>query len=103
MAKHPLHDVAVVGVFNTEQARVLEGHTSESITLQAIRGVLDEAGLKPSDIDGVSAGGGGRSGTFGSAHNERRQEGLQRCHSHCRTLYCKVHDHIVMQVAISHD
>ena len=68
MDKHPLHDVAVVGVYNTEQARVLEGHTSESITLQAIRGVLDEAGLKPSDIDGVSAGGGGRSGTFGSAH-----------------------------------
>ena len=35
MAKHPFHDVAIVGVFNTEQARVLEGHDSRSITFAA--------------------------------------------------------------------
>ena len=58
MAKHPLHDVAIVGVFNTKQARVLESHTSPSITLEAVKGVLEEAGVKAGQVDGVSIGGG---------------------------------------------
>ncbi len=51
---HPFHNVAIVGVHNTGQARLLDGHTSESITAAAIRGALEDAGLAPSDIDGVS-------------------------------------------------
>jgi hypothetical protein len=31
MSSHPYHDVAITGVFNTEQARVLEGEDSMSI------------------------------------------------------------------------
>ena len=66
MAKNPLHNVAIVGAYNTKQARTLEGHTSESITMDAIRGVLDDAGLTPSDLDGLSIstgmGGGGKGG-----------------------------------------
>src|SRR5689334_14528134 len=58
MARHPLHDVAVVGVCNSKQGRSLPGYTSESITLEAIRGALDDAGLKPSDLDAVSASAG---------------------------------------------
>ena len=53
MAAHPFHDVAIVGVFNTEQARVLEGHDSRSITFAAGLGALADAGLGPREIDGV--------------------------------------------------
>ena len=54
MGKHPFHDVAIVGVYNTKAARRLEGYDSESITLEAIKGVLNDAGLSAKDIDGVS-------------------------------------------------
>ncbi|MSQ61100.1 MAG: thiolase family protein [Dehalococcoidia bacterium] len=57
MGNIPLHDVAVVGVYNTKQARSLEGHTSRTITVEAIRGALDDAGMTLSDIDGLCIGG----------------------------------------------
>ncbi len=53
MARHPFHDVAIVGVYNTRQARILEGETSTTLVVDALRGVLKDAGLKPSDINGV--------------------------------------------------
>ena len=53
MAKHPFHDVAIVGVFNTKQGRVLEGYDSRTITLEAGLGAVADAGLTPNDIDGV--------------------------------------------------
>ena len=31
---HPFHDVAIVGLHNTVQGKVLEGYDSESITLE---------------------------------------------------------------------
>ena len=45
MAKHPFHEVAVVGVHNTQQARVLEGHDSRSITFAAGIGAISDAGM----------------------------------------------------------
>jgi acetyl-CoA acetyltransferase len=51
--KHPFHDVALVGVHNTKQARVLEGHDSRSITFEAGMGALADAGLGVRDVDGV--------------------------------------------------
>jgi acetyl-CoA acetyltransferase len=53
MASHPFHDVAIVGVHNTRQARVLEGYDSRTITLEAGFGAVADAGLEPIDIDGV--------------------------------------------------
>lgn len=53
MEHHPFHDVAIVGVHNTRQARVLEGHDDRSITLEAALGAVADAGLEPRDIDGV--------------------------------------------------
>ncbi len=50
---HPLRNVAIVGVHNTRQARVLEGHDSRSITIEAALGALADAGLTPADVDGV--------------------------------------------------
>ncbi|MGE2815019.1 thiolase family protein [Mycobacterium heidelbergense] len=47
---------AIVGVHNTRQGRRLEGETSRSLALKAIRGALDDAGLSLDDVDGISAG-----------------------------------------------
>lgn len=47
---------AIVGVHNTVQGRRLDGETSRSLALTAIRGALDDAGLRLDDVDGVSAG-----------------------------------------------
>lgn len=47
---------AIVGVHNTRQGRRLDGETSRSLALTAIRGALDDAGLRLEDVDGVSAG-----------------------------------------------
>ena len=53
MRRHPLHEVVIVGAHNTRQAKVLEGHDSRSISLEAALGALSDAGLGPLDIDGV--------------------------------------------------
>ena len=53
MAHHPFHDVVIIGVHNTRQAKVLEGHDSRSIALAAAIGAVQDAGLLPGDIDGV--------------------------------------------------
>ena len=54
MSAHPFHGVAIAAGYNTEQARVLEGHDSDSIAIEAARGALAAAGLEPSDVDGVA-------------------------------------------------
>jgi acetyl-CoA acetyltransferase len=53
MAKNPLHDIAIVAVHNTKQARFLDENEDE-LLVGAIRAVLDEAGLKHTDIDGAN-------------------------------------------------
>jgi acetyl-CoA acetyltransferase len=50
---HPFHDVAIVGVHNTQQALRLGGHDSFTITVEAAMGALADAGLTFGDIDGV--------------------------------------------------
>jgi acetyl-CoA acetyltransferase len=52
-SSHPFHDVAIAGVFNTEQARVLEGEDSMSISFKGALGAVADAGLAVRDIDGV--------------------------------------------------
>lgn len=47
---------AIVGVHNTRQGRRLDGETSRTLALKAIRGALDDAGLSLDDVDGISAG-----------------------------------------------
>ncbi|MFB4306846.1 thiolase family protein [Actinomadura sp. GTD37] len=51
----------IAGVCNTRQARRLEGETSRSLMVQAVRGALDDAGLDLSDVDGVGSGADGTS------------------------------------------
>jgi acetyl-CoA acetyltransferase len=52
--RNPLHGVAIVGAFNTPQAKRLDGHSSASVTMLAIQGALDDAGLSYADVDGLS-------------------------------------------------
>ena len=47
---------AIVGVFNTPQARRLDGWTSHSLAIAAVRGALADAGLPLGCVDGISAG-----------------------------------------------
>ena len=54
MVRNPLHDVAIVGAYNTKQAKVLQGERERSILLDAMRGALAAAGLAPADVDGVN-------------------------------------------------
>ena len=57
---NPMHGAAIVGVYNTKQARFLEGKTADGLAIEAAFGAIADAGLKPSDIDGsaVSIGSG---------------------------------------------
>ena len=57
-SSNPLHRVAIVGVYNTKQARVLEGETTDTILLKAALGAIADAGLTPKDIDGVATANG---------------------------------------------
>lgn len=47
---------AIVGVYNTVQGRRLDGETSRGLAVKAIKGALDDAGLRLGDVDGISAG-----------------------------------------------
>jgi acetyl-CoA acetyltransferase len=47
---------AIVGVYNTVQARRIEGRTTRSLALESIKGALADAGLALADIDGINAG-----------------------------------------------
>lgn len=53
MTVHPFHDVAIVGVHNTVQAKKLPDHDAESIALQGAIGALADAGVAASEVDGV--------------------------------------------------
>jgi len=50
---HPFRDVAIVGVYNTGQARHLPEHDSATIALEGALGALADAGLRPRDVDAV--------------------------------------------------
>jgi len=53
VSSHPYRDVAIAAVYNTTQARRLEGHDSLSITIEAALGVLETAGVSAADVNGV--------------------------------------------------
>lgn len=54
MPGHPFRDVVIAGVFNARQARVLEGETSFTITVEAALGAIADAGLDVRDVNGVT-------------------------------------------------
>jgi acetyl-CoA acetyltransferase len=51
---HPFRGVAIAGVFNTEQARTLEGRDSQSLAVEGALGALADAGIGIEEVDGVA-------------------------------------------------
>jgi acetyl-CoA acetyltransferase len=62
-----LRDVAIVGVYATEQARQLPHRTSLDLAQEAVLGAIADAGLRPQDVDGVAADWPGPGGIVGEA------------------------------------
>lgn len=54
MSKCPLHDVAIVGVYNTRQARRLSDTHEPEVLLEAVRGALADAGMGMDEADGCN-------------------------------------------------
>jgi acetyl-CoA acetyltransferase len=54
MARNPLHDVCIVGAYNTRQARRLEGISELDLLLDAMEGTLADAGMPRSAVDGLT-------------------------------------------------
>lgn len=53
MSGHPYREVAILGIYNTAQARRLDGHDSESIATEGAVGALADAGVDTGDVDTV--------------------------------------------------
>ena len=53
MDRNPLHDVAIVGAYNTRQAKRLE-EPEPAVVRDAVLGALASAGLGVEDVDGVN-------------------------------------------------
>jgi acetyl-CoA acetyltransferase len=53
MGAHPFHNVAIAAINNTTQGRVLEGHDSFTISLEAARSLVEKSRIDRSEIDGV--------------------------------------------------
>ncbi|MEY2423102.1 MAG: hypothetical protein QOI95_3169 [Acidimicrobiaceae bacterium] len=51
---HPFRNVAIAGVFNTQQARTLEGRDSQSMAVEGALGALADAGIGLDEVDGVA-------------------------------------------------
>lgn len=51
---NPFQGVAIVGAYNTVQGKQLPDWTEHGLLLDAIRGALRDANLKPEDIDGLN-------------------------------------------------
>ena len=47
MPRHPFHDVALVGAYHTRQAKVLADVRELDLVLDAVRGALAAAHLRP--------------------------------------------------------
>jgi acetyl-CoA acetyltransferase len=54
MPRNPLHQVAIVGAYNTVQARQIQGMNEFELLLDAMKGALRSAKMKPSEVDGVN-------------------------------------------------
>jgi acetyl-CoA acetyltransferase len=57
MARHPLQEVVIAGVYQTQQGRSLPGATSRGLLFESIRGALADTGLRHKDVDGIACNG----------------------------------------------
>ena len=54
MSRTPLHDVCIVGAYNTKQERVFKDVAEPELLLDAMEGALSDAGVDRSEVDGLS-------------------------------------------------
>lgn len=54
MPANPLHQVAIVGAYNTVQARQIQGMSEPELVIDAVKGALRSAGMRASDVDGYN-------------------------------------------------
>lgn len=59
----------IVGVYLTQQARTLPGRTSQDLLIEAVKGAIADAGLKPRDVDGAAIDWPGPGGAPGDSAN----------------------------------
>jgi acetyl-CoA acetyltransferase len=59
----------IVGVYQTQQARTLPGRTSQDLVVEAVKGAIADAGLKPRDVDGAAVDWPGPGGAPRDAEN----------------------------------
>ncbi len=52
--RNPFRGVAIVGAYNTKQAKKLVGMKESTLLLDAMLGTLSAAGLEPKDVDGLN-------------------------------------------------
>ena len=60
---------AIVGVYQTKQARTLPGRTSQDIVIEAVKGAIADAGLQPHEVDGAAIDWPGPGGAPGDSAN----------------------------------
>ena len=60
LVSHPFHDVVIAGLYNTRQARRLEGETAYSLSVESLFGACADAGIAPTDLDGLLGQGAAR-------------------------------------------
>jgi acetyl-CoA acetyltransferase len=65
---HPRR-ATIVGVYQTRQARTLPGRTSQDLVIEAVKGAIADAGLKPRDVDGAAVDWPGPGGAPRDAEN----------------------------------
>jgi acetyl-CoA acetyltransferase len=53
VSTHPYRDVAIVGVYNTRQARRLPGETMHSLLVESVFGACADAGIDVAEIDAL--------------------------------------------------
>jgi acetyl-CoA acetyltransferase len=51
--QHP-RQPTIVGVYQTRQAKELPGRTSQDLVIEAVKGAIADAGLRPRDVDGAA-------------------------------------------------
>jgi acetyl-CoA acetyltransferase len=54
VARNALHDVCIVGAYNTRQEKVIEDATEHELLMDAVQGALASADLSTEDVDGVN-------------------------------------------------
>jgi acetyl-CoA acetyltransferase len=59
----------IVGIYQTKQARHLPGRTSQDLVIEAVKGAVADAGLKPRDVDGAAIDWPGPGGSPRDAEN----------------------------------